>query len=180
MNSVWFSMVLASVVSGGALLACSSLTAPPDEVAVGQDTTTAATVKPAAKPKASASARPSNAPAPSATIPKGPEPPLTKTDVLVGKGQEAKNGDRLAVHYRGTLTDGKEFDSSYKRSTPFEFVLGQGQVIKGWDQGVLGMKVGGKRKLVIPPSLGYGDRPAGTIPPGSTLNFEVELVEIKK
>ena len=81
----------------------------------------------------------------------------------------------------GTLLDGKEFDSSRKRGQPFVFTLGQGQVIRGWDQGVVGMKVGGKRKLVIPPALAYGDRGMPpTIPPNSTLTFEVELMDVKK
>jgi FKBP-type peptidyl-prolyl cis-trans isomerase len=101
--------------------------------------------------------------------------------VVVGKGQQAKTGDQVSVHYVGTLNDGKEFDSSRKRNQPFVFVLGQGRVIKGWDQGVVGMKVGGKRKLVIPPALGYGERGMPpVIPGGSTLNFEIELIEIKK
>ncbi len=84
------------------------------------------------------------------------------------------------MHYTGTLTNGQQFDSSRTRNTPFEFTLGQGNVIKGWDQGVAGMKVGGKRKLTIPPSLGYGDRGAPpAIPGGSTLNFDIELLAIK-
>jgi FKBP-type peptidyl-prolyl cis-trans isomerase len=104
---------------------------------------------------------------------------LGSTDVAVGKGAEAKAGDKVKVHYVGTLTDGKEFDSSKRRNQPFSFTLGQGQVIKGWDQGVAGMKVGGKRRLVIPPDLGYGSRGAGgVIPPDATLIFEVELVKV--
>lgn len=110
----------------------------------------------------------------------GPEAKLDIKDLSVGKGKEAKPGQRLAVHYKGTLTDGKEFDSSHKRNKPFEFELGKGNVIKGWDQGVVGMKVGGKRKLTIPPSLGYGERGSPpVIPPNSTLVFEIELVEVK-
>ncbi|BFZ55377.1 Peptidyl-prolyl cis-trans isomerase fpr2 [Savitreella phatthalungensis] len=93
--------------------------------------------------------------------------------------RKTTNGDRLSMHYRGTLAaNGKEFDASYNRGTPFSFVLGAGQVIKGWDQGLLDMCVGEKRKLTIPPNLGYGDRGMGPIPAGSTLVFDVELMGI--
>ncbi len=102
-------------------------------------------------------------------------------DVVVGTGQEAKNGDAVAAHYVGTLEDGTKFDSSYDRGEPFVFLLGGGTVIKGWDIGVAGMKVGGKRKLIIPPELGYGARDIGDgkIPPNSTLFFDVELVAVQ-
>jgi len=93
-------------------------------------------------------------------------------------GTEAKNGDNVSVHYTGTLTDGTKFDSSVDRGQPFEFVLGAGRVIQGWDLGVLGMKIGEKRKLTIAPELGYGSADMGTIPPNSTLIFEVELLGI--
>jgi len=100
-------------------------------------------------------------------------------EIKVGEGAEAKAGDTVRVHYTGWLTNSTKFDSSVDRGTPFEFRLGAGEVIKGWDQGVAGMKVGGKRKLTIPPDLGYGDRGAGgLIPPGATLVFEVELLAI--
>jgi peptidylprolyl isomerase len=103
---------------------------------------------------------------------------LRITDVVVGEGPEAVAGQGVVVNYRGTLTDGREFDSSYGRG-PFRFPLGAGRVIRGWDEGVAGMKVGGKRKLVIPPDLGYGSRGAGgVIPPDATLIFEVELLEV--
>ncbi len=104
---------------------------------------------------------------------------LKKEDLVVGTGAEAKNGDVISVHYVGTLLDGTKFDSSRDRGTPFEFALGAGKVIQGWDQGVLGMKVGGKRKLTIPPSLGYGSFAQGKIPANSTLVFEVELLGVK-
>jgi FKBP-type peptidyl-prolyl cis-trans isomerase len=101
-------------------------------------------------------------------------------DITVGDGETAKAGDTVSVHYTGWLEDGTKFDSSVDRGTPFEFTLGTGSVIQGWDEGVAGMQVGGKRKLSIPPDLGYGDRGAGNvIPPGATLIFEVELLEIK-
>ncbi len=104
---------------------------------------------------------------------------LQKTDITIGNGPEAKNGNKIKVDYTGTLEDGIKFDSSYDRGQPFEFVLGTGGVIKGWDLGVLGMKAGGKRKLVIPSDLAYGDRsPSPLIPPNSTLVFEVELLEV--
>mgnify|MGYP003345472626 FL=1 len=105
---------------------------------------------------------------------------LQYTDLEVGTGAEASAGQTVVVHYRGTLEDGSQFDASYDRGQPFSFPLGAGRVIKGWDEGVQGMKVGGKRKLVIPPDLGYGARGAGgVIPPNATLIFEVELLEVK-
>ncbi|MFK5892027.1 MAG: FKBP-type peptidyl-prolyl cis-trans isomerase [Pseudomonadota bacterium] len=102
-------------------------------------------------------------------------------DLIKGEGGVAKHGDRVSVHYTGWLLTGKQFDSSRTRNQPFEFVLGAGRVIKGWEQGVAGMNVGGKRELIIPPKLGYGSRAVGggLIPANSTLKFEVELLEIK-
>jgi tryptophan-rich sensory protein len=104
---------------------------------------------------------------------------LQITDITVGNGAEAKNGNTVEVHYLGTFLDGKKFDSSYDRGVPFSFRLGAGGVIKGWDMGILGMKVGGKRKLIVPPALGYGDRDYGPIPANSILVFEVELLGVK-
>lgn len=111
--------------------------------------------------------------------------PLVKTDVKVGTGKEAQAGLTAVVHYTGWLfkplareQHGKQFDSSVGNA-PFEFRLGAGQVIKGWDQGVAGMKVGGKRTLVIPAYLGYGGRGSGSIPPGATLIFDIELLDVK-
>ena len=97
-------------------------------------------------------------------------------DLKVGTGAEVHLGQGLTMHYSGTLEDGTKFDSSYDRGEPFQFVLGAGQVIQGWDLGVQGMKVGGKRKLIIPPDLGYGTRGIGPIPPNATLFFEVEVL----
>ncbi|RHX80136.1 peptidylprolyl isomerase [Leptospira yasudae] len=104
---------------------------------------------------------------------------LVIKDIRVGTGKEAFSGSNVTVHYVGTLTNGKKFDSSRDRRTPFTFNLGAGEVIKGWDRGVRGMKEGGIRKLTIPPELGYGSRGAGAaIPPNSTLIFEVELLKV--
>ena len=129
-----------------------------------------------------------------ATPPAPPAPPapvlnpLVKTDTVVGKGAEAQPGVKVFVHYTGYLHKpmakngrGREFDSSIKRGEPLEFVLGSGRVIKGWDQGILGMRVGGKRTLIIPSHLAYGSRGAGTmIGPGADLVFDVQLVDVKK
>lgn len=106
---------------------------------------------------------------------------LLMQEVVAGTGDEAKDGDVVKVNYRGTFLDGKEFDSSYSRNKPFEFTLGAKQVIEGWDIGVRGMKVGGKRTLLIPPKMAYGEKGAGgVIPPNTPLKFEVELLEIVK
>jgi FKBP-type peptidyl-prolyl cis-trans isomerase FkpA len=104
---------------------------------------------------------------------------LQYTDDQVGTGAEATPGKNVSVHYTGWLLNGTKFDSSRDRNQPFTFALGSGQVIKGWDEGVAGMKVGGKRTLIIPPQLGYGSRATGPIPPNSTLKFEVELLEVR-
>ncbi len=102
-------------------------------------------------------------------------------DVKTGTGAAAKAGDRVSVHYTGTLIDGTKFDSSHDRGQPFSFPLGAGRVIRGWDVGVEGMQIGGIRKLTIPPEEGYGARgtPGGPIPPNATLLFEVELLAIQ-
>jgi FKBP-type peptidyl-prolyl cis-trans isomerase len=102
-------------------------------------------------------------------------------ELLEGTGNSPVKGQTVVVHYTGWLTNGKKFDSSVDRGQPFEFQIGVGQVIQGWDQGVLTMKVGGKRKLTIPPELAYGDRDVGNglIPANSTLVFEVELLDLK-
>lgn len=117
------------------------------------------------------------APASAAPLPPGPET-LQKVDEVVGTGAEAKKGDKVKVHYTGTLMNGKQFDSSVGKD-PFEFTIGQGMVIKGWDEGVPGMKVGGKRKLTIPWQMAYGENGSGDkIPPKAALKFDIELLEI--
>ena len=101
---------------------------------------------------------------------------LKYIDEAVGSGPTPKTGKKVKVHYTGWLKDGTKFDSSVDRGQPFEFIIGVGQVIKGWDEGVSTMRVGGKRTLIIPPELGYGERGAGTIPPNAALKFKVELL----
>lgn len=132
---------------------------------------------------------PFQTPVPSATIEEEATPSakqmeetteLKIEDQKIGTGNEAIAGKKVTVNYLGTFTDGKKFDSSYDRNEPFTFFLGAGQVIKGWDLGIAGMKVGGKRKLTIPSSLGYGDEGfPGAIPGGATLVFEVELLAVE-
>ena len=101
-------------------------------------------------------------------------------ELALGEGDTAKSGDQVTVHYTGWLTNGRKFDSSLDRRDPFSFSLGRGNVIAGWDEGVAGMKVGGKRKLTIPPEMAYGSRGAGgVIPPNATLVFEVELLAVR-
>ena len=146
--------------------------------------------QPAEKPESSeetaASAAPAEAEQPTQST--GSETmAMQKIDLTAGTGAEIKSGQTALVHYTGWLYDagapdnkGKKFDSSVDRNEPFEFPVGASMVIRGWDEGVVGMKVGGKRRLVIPPEMGYGSRGAGgVIPPGATLVFDVELVEIR-
>jgi len=105
---------------------------------------------------------------------------LQKEDLQLGEGPEAVSGKGVSVHYTGTLTDGSKFDSSLDRGQPFDFTLGAGQVIRGWEEGVVGMKVGGRRKLTVPPEMAYGERGFGNIiPPNSTLVFEIELLAVR-
>jgi len=107
------------------------------------------------------------------------EPKVEIVDSVVGTGTEAVSGKTVTVHYTGTLKDGTKFDSSVDRKEPFTFGLGAGQVIKGWDQGLVGMKVGGKRKLTIPAELAYGANAVGAIPANSTLIFDVEMIKVQ-
>ena len=133
-----------------------------------------------AAPTPTPSAQAAAATAPAATpVPDAPLGTLKVTDQVLGSGSEAVSGKRVTVNYEGRLITGRKFDSSYDRGQPFSFVLGAGQVIPGWEQGILGMKVGGKRELVIPPHLGYGATGAGgVIPPNATLVFDVELLGV--
>jgi FKBP-type peptidyl-prolyl cis-trans isomerase len=104
---------------------------------------------------------------------------MQSEDIVVGTGEEAVAGKSVTVNYVGTLTDGTKFDASADHGQPFTFTLGAGQVIEGWDKGVVGMKVGGKRKLTIPPDMGYGNQQDGSIPTNSTLVLQVELLKVE-
>jgi len=153
-------------------MGCTSLTEPPPPEPLASDTRAEAGAPTAASATAQAPPSLSAQPVP-------PDQQMGMVTLTPGTGAVAKAGDRVSVHYVGTLRDGTKFDSSRDRNQPFQFVLGQGQVIKGWDEGVAGMKVGEKRKLTIPPAMAYGvqGRPP-KIPPSSTLVFEVELLAI--
>ena len=123
---------------------------------------------------------PATAPKKLVAIPKNATK-MAVEDIKIGSGKRAEAGTNVSVEYTGTLTDGTQFDSNAGKGSPFTFMLGSGQVIKGWDNGLVGMKVGGKRRLIIPPDMGYGDQaaPGGAIPPGSTLVFTVELLDVQ-
>ena len=187
-----YALVLGLVVLG---TACSQSEAPkPTDTTTAQSspaaTTAAATAQPAVAATTTQSPADAVSPPPIGATQTTTAKPTTqqgaavteliKEDTKVGTGDEAVTGKQVTVHYTGWLADGTKFDSSKDRGTPFSFQLGGGQVIKGWDQGVVGMKVGGIRKLTIPPELGYGARGAGgVIPPNATLVFEVELLGVQ-
>lgn len=170
------------LISAAALFACAvvlvvaQITSKPADVSAGSLTASAPVERIAQQPKPMEQPSTSS-PAPDyVTTPSG----LKYKDMVEGTGESPQNGQTVKVHYTGTLTDGTKFDSSRDRGQPFEFPIGLGRVIKGWDEGVLSMKIGGRRELVIPPELGYGDRGAGgVIPPKATLIFDVELLGTK-
>ncbi len=153
---------------------------PPPGAAAPPAATTTTPEKPAAtadKTVGGAASKTTSTTAKMTTLPSG----LKYLDLKVGKGASPKPGQTVVVHYTGTLQDGTKFDSSLDRNEPFSFPLGQGKVIPGWDEGIATMKPGGRRKLVIPPGLGYGasGTPDGKIPPNATLNFDVELLRME-
>jgi FKBP-type peptidyl-prolyl cis-trans isomerase len=157
------------------ILLASAVSAPAaDPAPAAPEKSPAKVSEPAVNDKGTASAPDTKAE--TITTPSG----LQYVELKVGDGKQAAAGMNVKVHYTGWLTDGKKFDSSVDRGEPFGFPLGGGHVIKGWDEGVAGMKLGGKRKLIIPSKLGYGDRGAGgLIPPGATLIFDVELLGLE-
>lgn len=175
LHAAAFAALLAIAALG--LAACS----PSNPTTSAQSASTAAQPTESAAAAATAGAGSSTAAITQAAPPSNTTAPATKlkiTDTVVGKGPEAKAGDVVSVEYTGWLTDGTKFDSSVGKPA-FQFTLGSGQVIEGWDKGVAGMKVGGTRILVIPPSLGYGAQGAGgVIPPNATLKFEVKLLSV--
>lgn len=170
---------MSRIVPALAALACLAVAGCQQSTTQSTSTTTAANVAPtpeAAMPKTDDHAMPSNVGGEEKMLPGG----LKVVEVALGTGAVAENGKTVYVHYTGRLTDGTKFDSSLDRGQPISFVLGTGAVIKGWDQGIAGMKVGQKRTLTIPPDLAYGERGyPGAIPPNATLVFDVELVDVK-
>ena len=173
--------LIAVVAAGSLVWGCSKLTSPPGPEPIASDTpvtmASAPTVPSGHPTRGAATALVQSANVP----PQQPAPPqgeLKIEDLVPGNGPAVKNGDVVSVHYTGTLLDGTKFDSSKDRGQPFTTPI-PGRVIQGWNRGIPGMKVGGKRKLTIPPSLGYGAQGQGKIPPNSTLVFEIELVDIK-
>jgi peptidylprolyl isomerase len=164
-------------ISAVALLAL--LAASCQQSAKTTDSTTQTATETSSAPATSPATEPAPAASPSAST-RTTASGLQIVEVQVGSGTTAESGKTVAMHYTGRFPDGTEFDSSRNRGTPLEFVLGTGAVIKGWDEGIAGMKVGGKRKLTIPPALAYGERGyPGAIPPNSTLVFDVELMDVK-
>ena len=168
----------ALLAAGSMVWGCSKLTSPPGPEPIASDTPVT---------MASAPTIPSGHPArnlantlasANAQQPAPPQGELKIEDLVTGKGEAVKNGDVVSVHYTGTLLDGTKFDSSKDRGQPFTTRI-PGQVIQGWNRGIPGMKVGGKRKLTIPSSLGYGPQGQGKIPPNATLVFEIELLDVK-
>jgi len=168
---------LTTIVALSAILSMSACTKSEDTGATASKSAMTSNNN-AAMTAASPVASPAMSGAPAATT-GAPVTELKIEDVKVGTGATAEAGKTVTVHYTGYLTDGKKFDSSVDRGQPFKFQLGAGQVIQGWDKGVAGMKVGGKRKLTIPSSMAYGERGAGgVIPPNATLIFDVELLGV--
>jgi FKBP-type peptidyl-prolyl cis-trans isomerase FkpA len=173
---------LTTIVALSAIVSMSACTKSEDTGATASNSAMTSTnnnaAMTAANPAVSPAASPAMSGAPAATT-GAPVTELKIEDVKVGTGATAEAGKTVTVHYTGYLTDGKKFDSSVDRGQPFKFQLGAGQVIQGWDKGVAGMKVGGKRKLTIPSSMAYGERGAGgVIPPNATLIFDVELLGV--
>jgi FKBP-type peptidyl-prolyl cis-trans isomerase len=167
----WLGVALALALAG-----CNSTTTTGGSSSSTSATGSSSTTSTTAAPPAAASGAEATASAKEITMPNG----LKYVDLKVGDGQLAETGMTAQVHYTGWLTDGTKFDSSVDRGQPFSFKLGAGQVIRGWDEGVKGMRVGGKRKLTIPPDMGYGAAGAGgVIPPNATLVFDVELLGLQ-